>query len=182
MPLPRLYSPPPSHHRLHSQSIKATGRGARLGVLRWGKPPIHSHRAHSEKVDIQTTEGREAGPKEEPPEEQSCHQGRSRHFLPRRNPRGHRHRGRGLAGVASPSWPQMTWAMVMPPISESLKRRRKVPSGSLTRRLVTYCLLIKPMISLAREERTGLGTLGVEWELEAQLLRPAKTGTHRSDQ
>lgn len=50
--------------------------------------------------------------------------------------------------MTSPSWPRMTWAMVMPPISESLNRRRKVPSGSLRRRLVTYCLLMKPMISL----------------------------------
>ena len=49
-------------------------------------------------------------------------------------------------------------AMVMPPISESLNRRRKVPSGSLRRRLVTYCLLMKPMINLARmKERMWVG-------------------------
>lgn len=73
----------------------------------------------------------------------------------------------------------MTWAMVMPPISESLKRRRKVPSGSLRRRLVTYCLLMKPMISLARmKKRMGVEALDVERELEVQLLRPPGAETH----
>lgn len=77
----------------------------------------------------------------------------------------------------------MTWAMVMPPISESLKRRRNVPSGSLRRRLVTYCLLMKPMISLARmKERMGVEVLDVKRELEVQLLRPPGAETHRSDQ
>lgn len=71
----------------------------------------------------------------------------------------------------------------MPPISESLKRRRKVPSGSLRRRLVTYCLLMKPMISLARmKERMGVEALDVDRELDAQLLRPPGAKTHRSDQ
>lgn len=71
----------------------------------------------------------------------------------------------------------------MPPISESLKRRRKVPSGSLRRRLVTYCLLMKPMISLARmKERMGVEALDVERELHVQLLRPPGAKTHRSDQ
>lgn len=79
--------------------------------------------------------------------------------------------------MTSPSWPRMTWAMVMPPISESLKRRRNVPSGSLRRRLVTYCLLMKPMISLARmKERMGVGALAVEKELGVQLLRPPGQG------
>ena len=85
--------------------------------------------------------------------------------------------------MTSPSWPRMTWAMVMPPISESLNRRRNVPSGSLRRRLVTYCLLMKPMINLDRmRERMWVGSQGVEWELEVQLLRPPGAGTHRSDQ
>lgn len=71
----------------------------------------------------------------------------------------------------------------MPPISESLKRRRKVPSGSLRRRLVTYCLLMKPMINLARmKERMGVEALDVERELDGQLLRPPGAKTHRSDQ
>lgn len=71
----------------------------------------------------------------------------------------------------------------MPPISESLKRRRKVPSGSLRRRLVTYCLLMKPMINLARmKERMGVEALDVERELDGQLLRPLGAKTHRSDQ
>lgn len=71
----------------------------------------------------------------------------------------------------------------MPPISESLKRRRKVPSGSLRRRLVTYCLLMKPMINLARmKERMGVEALDVERELDVQLLRPPGAKTHRSDQ
>lgn len=38
--------------------------------------------------------------------------------------------------------------MVTPPISESLKRSRNVPSGSVLSSLHTYCLLMKPMISL----------------------------------
>lgn len=86
-----------------------------------------------------------------------------------------------MAGVTSPSWPLITWAMVMPPISESLKRRRKVPSGSLRRRLVTYCLLMKPMINLAKKtERVWVEVQGMQQEV--QLLRPPGAGTHRSDQ
>lgn len=91
--------------------------------------------------------------------------------VPEETPKGTGTETEDWLGVTSPSWPRMTWAMVMPPISESLKRRRNVPSGSLRRRLVTYCLLMKPMISLARmKERMGVEALAVE-KLEVQLLR-----------
>lgn len=55
-------------------------------------------------------------------------------------------------------------AMVMPPISESLKRRRKVPSGLLMSRSCACCLLTKPRMALGRVGRQGLG------------LRPGSTG------
>lgn len=126
-----------------------------MGVLREGEPPVSLPTELTVRRWKFRPQKEGVGPKEELPEDQSWHQGRPGHFLPRRNPTGPRHRGRSLAGVTSPSWPRMTWAMVMPPISESLKRRRNVPSGSLRRRLVTYCLLMKPMINLARRRRGG---------------------------
>lgn len=48
---------------------------------------------------------------------------------------------------------------------------------------MTYCLLMKPMISLAKmKERMGVEVLDVKRELEIQLLRPPGAETHRSDQ
>lgn len=44
---------------------------------------------------------------------------------------------------------------------------------------MTYCLLMKPMISLARmKKRMGMEALDVERELEVQLLRPPGAETH----
>lgn len=75
-------------------------------------------------------------------------------------------------GILSPGMPVLGThsqesnfqAMVMPPISESLKRRRKVPSGLLMSRSCACCLLTKPRMALGRAGRQGLG------------LRPGSTG------
>lgn len=150
----------------------------------WGGRPtsLYPHKAHSEKVEVLTIEGRrKVGTKEELSEDKNWH--KEAKMFPSQKNSQRAEAQTGLAGVTSPSWPRMTWAMVMPPISESLKRRRNVPSGSLRRRLVTYCLLMKPMISLARmKERMGVEVLDGKRELEVQLLTPPAAETHRSDQ
>lgn len=52
-------------------------------------------------------------------------------------------------------------AMVMPPISESLNRSRKVPSGLLISRSCACCLLTKPRMALEhREGGEGLAVRG----------------------
>lgn len=43
--------------------------------------------------------------------------------------------------------------MVMPPISESLKRSRKVPSGLLMSRSWACCLFTKPRIALDQSQK-----------------------------
>lgn len=70
--------------------------------------------------------------------------------------------GSGILGTRMPalgihSQESNFQAMVMPPISESLKRRRKVPSGLLMSRSCACCLLTKPRMALGRVGRQGLG-------------------------
>lgn len=59
----------------------------------------------------------------------------------------------GQQGLHSPE--SNFHAMVMPPISESLKRSRKVPSGLLMRRSCACCLLTKPRMALCRARASG---------------------------
>lgn len=59
----------------------------------------------------------------------------------------------GQRGLRSPE--SNFHAMVMPPISESLKRSRKVPSGLLMRRSCACCLLTKPRMALCRARASG---------------------------
>ena len=49
-----------------------------------------------------------------------------------------------------------TQAMVMPPISESLKRSRKVPLGLDSSMSWACCLFTKPMMALREESATPL--------------------------
>lgn len=60
--------------------------------------------------------------------------------------------------------------MVMPPISESLNRSRKVPSGLLMSRSCACCLLTKPRMALGRVGVSGLGGQGAGQHGVGRLL------------
>lgn len=59
-------------------------------------------------------------------------------------------RGQGVPATHTHSQESNFQAMVMPPISESLNRSRKVPSGLLMSRSCACCLLTKPKMALGR--------------------------------
>lgn len=86
---------------------------------------------------------------------------------------GQAQRGRGLLAPGMHSQESNFHAMVMPPISESLNRRRKVPSGLLMSRSCACCLLTKPRMALGRAGVSGLGARG-------RAARGRAALTHRS--
>ena len=67
---------------------------------------------------------------------------------------------RGVPALSAHSQESNFHAMVMPPISESLNRRRKVPSGLLMSRSCACCLLTKPRMALGRAGVSGPGGSG----------------------
>lgn len=70
--------------------------------------------------------------------------------------------GLGVLAPGTHSQESNFHAMVMPPISESLNRSRKVPSGLLMSRSCACCLLTKPRMALGRAGVSGPGS-GPGW-------------------